>query len=93
VGELVEDGDPDLLLELGRVGERLDERPAEDPDPVGQRPRLVVAFRQRHALVESEQVGIVGMLVLDRELEVPDSLPELGRERPERPFDVLLEGQ
>src|SRR5213079_1675342 len=36
VGELVQDGDPDLLLELPLVGERLDEGLAEDADPVGQ---------------------------------------------------------
>jgi hypothetical protein len=30
VGDLVEHGDPDLLLELGRVGKRLDERQPED---------------------------------------------------------------
>src|SRR5690348_9704811 len=34
VGELVEDRDPDLLLELPRVGERLDEGPPEDRDLV-----------------------------------------------------------
>src|SRR6478672_9712538 len=34
VGELVEDGDPDLLLQLGRVGERLDQGPPEDRDLV-----------------------------------------------------------
>jgi len=93
VGQFVEDGDPDLLLELGRVGKRLDERAAEDPDPVRQRPRPVAALRQRDALVEAEQIGIVGVLVLDRELEVPDRLPELGRERCQGPLDVLLEGQ
>ncbi len=45
VGELVENGHPDLLLELGRVGKRLDERQPEDPDPVGQRARPVAAAR------------------------------------------------
>ena len=41
MGQLVEHGDPDLLLELGRIGERLDEREPEDADPVGERPRPV----------------------------------------------------
>src|SRR5579864_7073175 len=68
VRDLVEDRDPDLLLELGRVGKRLDEGQAEDPDPVGQRARPVAPLRQRHALVEPEEVGLVGMLVLDRDL-------------------------
>jgi hypothetical protein len=54
VGELVEDGDPDLLLELGGISERLDERQPEDPDPVRKRPRPVAALRQRYALVEAK---------------------------------------
>ena len=37
VAELVENGDPDLALELVRVGELLLERQPEDRDPVGQR--------------------------------------------------------
>src|SRR3954470_5746906 len=50
VRELVQDGDPDLLLELRGVGERLRERPAEDRDLV------------RHVLgrlPQPEQVGVV----------------------------------
>src|SRR5712691_13421197 len=43
VGELVEDGDPDLRLELGGVGKRVDERQPEDADPVGKRARPVAA--------------------------------------------------
>jgi len=35
VGQLVEDGDPDLRLQLSRVGKRLHERQPEDADPVG----------------------------------------------------------
>jgi hypothetical protein len=33
------------------------------------------------------------MLVLDRDLDVPDRVAELGRQRGERPLDVLLERQ
>src|SRR3954449_6069142 len=80
VRELVEDGDPDLLLELGGIGKRLDEREAEDADPVRERAGPVAALGQRHPLVEAEEVGIVRMLVLDRQLEVPDRLAQLGRQ-------------
>src|SRR5207244_13225575 len=91
MGELVENGDPDLLLEVGGVGERLHERHAEDADPVGEGARPVAALGERHALVEPEEVGLVGMLVLDRDLDVPNRLPELPRQGRQGTLDVLLE--
>src|SRR4051794_6080627 len=93
VRELVEDGNPYLLLELGGIGKRLDERQAEDANPVRQLARPVAALGQRHPLVEPEEVGIVGMLVLDRQLEVPDLCTQLRRQGRDRQPDMLLEGQ
>ena len=89
----MEDGDPDLGVELGRVGKRHDERPPEDPDPVGQAPRPVAALGEWDALVEPEEVGVVRVLLLDRDLDVPDRLPQLGRERAEDAGNPFLEGQ
>src|SRR5690349_20250880 len=77
VRQLVEDGDPDLLLELAGAGKRLGEREPEGADPVGKRPRPVAALGQRDPLVEAEEVGILRVLVLDRDLDVPYRLPQL----------------
>ena len=74
-------------------GKRLHEREPEDADPVGQGARPVAALGQGHALVEPEQVGIVRVLVLDRDLHVPDRLLQLRRQRGERPLDMRLESQ
>src|SRR5438270_10856270 len=56
VRELVQDGDPDLALQLLRVGERLLEWQPVDRD-LGRQVLLL--------LEQAEQVRIVGMLVLD----------------------------
>ena len=80
--ELVEDGDADLPLELVRVGERLDERPAEDRDLVG---HVLVA------LPEPEEVGVAGILFLDDDGDVLERPGDARRQRVERPADVLLE--
>src|SRR5579884_916958 len=82
VGELVEDGDADLRLELGRVGEGGDERAAEDRDLVRQ--ELV-------RLTEPEEVGIVRIHLLDDDGDVAEAARELRRQLVERPADVLLE--
>jgi hypothetical protein len=47
VGDLVQHRDPDLRLELGRVRKGLDERQAEDADPVRDGSGPVAALRQR----------------------------------------------
>src|SRR5438477_10272335 len=65
VGELVEDGDPDLLLELGRVREGLRERLSEDRDLVRHVPGR---------LPEPEQVWIVRVLVLHDDGDVLQGL-------------------
>src|SRR5437762_1172422 len=92
VGQLVQHGDTDLVLEQARiVAEFGDERAAEDADPVGHGAGPVAALGQRRALVETEEIGILAILLLDRDLDVRDRLRELGRERVERPGDVVLE--
>ena len=56
----------------------LDERPPEDADPVGNGARPVAAVRQRRALVEPEEIGILAGFLLDRDLDVRDGLGESG---------------
>src|SRR5437763_3253903 len=82
VGELVQHGDPDLVLELLRVRKRLHERLAEDRDLV------------RHVLrrlPEAEQIGIVRVLLFDDDDDVLECDGELRRQRVERSPDVPLE--
>src|SRR4051794_36489990 len=83
VRQLVENGDPDLLLELGRiVAELLDQRHAVDRDLVGH-----VLGR----LPEPEQVGVLGVLVLDDDRHVLEAPGDLRWEPVESAADVLLE--
>src|SRR2546421_12981852 len=82
VRELVQDGAPDLLLELGRVRERLRERLAEDRDLV------------RHVLgrlPEAEQLGVVRVLVLNDHGDVFHGLRKLRGQFIQRLPHVLLE--
>ena len=65
-----------------RVGKRLDERPAEDRDLVG---HVLVA------LPEPEEVRVAGILFLDDDRDVLERPGDAGRQRVERPPDVLLE--
>src|SRR4051794_19093630 len=82
VRELVENGDPDLLLELFRVGKRLGERLPEDRDLVGE---VLVRFP------EPEEVGVVRILVLDDHGDVLQGLREVRRQLIEGPPHVLFE--
>ena len=82
-----------VLHELGRVGKRLDQRHAEDADAVGKRAGPVASLRQRHALVQAEEVGIVRVLVLDGDIEVAHGRPQLRRERLDGPRNPILEPQ
>ena len=68
--QLVEDGDADLVLELGRVLERLDERQSVDRH-LGRQKRL--------RLEQPEEVGILRVLVLDDDGDVLKRGGELGR--------------
>src|SRR6185503_15200598 len=65
VGELVEDGDSDLLFQLVRVRKRPDERPPEDRDLV--REELV-------GLPEAVEIRVVRILLLDHDRHVLERL-------------------
>jgi len=83
VGELVEDGDADLLLELGRlVAELRLERAAVDGDP-GRQELLL--------LEEAEEIRLVRVLVLDDDGDVLQGGRDPRRQRVERVADVLIE--
>src|SRR5688572_1419662 len=95
VRDLVDDRDPDLLLEhLGFVAELLFERDSVDRDLVGQGSRIALApVHERHAEIEAVQVRVLWVLVLDDDLDVRHRRPKLGRQRLECAPDVVLEGQ
>src|SRR5665213_2715285 len=82
VGELVEDRDPDLLLEVAGVRKCLHERLSEDRDLV----RQVLG-----GLPEPKQVGVAGRLLLDDHGDVFERLRELRRQFVQRPPHMLLE--
>ena len=76
VGELVQDGDADLLLERRRVVAKVrDERTAVDRDPRRQVFRLVE---------QAVQVRLLRVLLLDDDCDVLEPARELGRQRVER---------
>ena len=58
----------------------------------GSAPGHVAALRQRDALVEAEQVGVVRVLVLDHDRDVVERRGKVGRQRVERCLDVVVEG-
>jgi hypothetical protein len=92
VGDLVDDGDRDLLdhvlLGLADVADRL----AVDHDPVRQRPAVLpAALGQRETLVEAEQVGLLVVAVLDQDDDVVHEPHQLGRHLVERIGDQRLE--
>src|SRR6476620_786974 len=92
VGELVQDGDPDFLPQLDGIGKRLLERQAVDRDRVGRHARHVAPLCERDAVVETKQIGIVRVLVLDDHRDVLESGGEMRRELVERRAHVILEG-
>ena len=81
--QLVQDGDPDLLLEPLRISELPDERPPKDRDLVRE-----VLVR----LPEAEEVRIVRILVLDDNGDVLECCREVRRELVQGGPDVVIEG-
>ena len=78
----------DVVLGLADVADRL----AVDHDPVRQLAAVLpAALGQREALVEPEQVRLVGVAVLDQDDDVVQQLHQLGRHLVERVGDELLE--
>src|SRR4051812_45007542 len=83
VRELVQDGDPDLVLELGRILEGLDQRHPVDRHLRGQ---------VRLLLEQSEEVRLLGVLLLDDDGDILQRGGEIRRQRVERAANVLVEG-
>ena len=67
-----EHGHPDLTLEITWGGKLVLEWKAVDRDRVGQRTGVVAALGQRDSLVEAEQIGILGVLVLDDDRDISE---------------------
>ena len=79
MGELVQHGDPDLVLELGRIRERLDERQPEEDEAVGQRAGTVGPPGKRYGLVAPDQIAVLRARVLVRAHVTSKRLSEPGR--------------
>ena len=83
VGELVEDGDPDLPLKGRRiVPELLQQRAPVDRHPRGEVRRL---------LEEPEEIRLLRVLLLDHHRDVFQAGGEVGRQRVQGVPNVLLE--
>lgn len=87
--DLMEDGDSNLALEVGGIREGLLERPAVDHDPVGERAGMVGS--RAEAVVPAEEVGLVGVLVLDHHCDILERGRDLLREAVQRRLDVGFE--
>ncbi len=85
----MDDGHVHLVGELVEVVARLAEREAVDRDDVG--PFLAGAFGVRHAVVEAEQVGLVGITIGDLHDDVVEHRLQLVGELVEGIGDELLE--
>src|SRR5262249_57113872 len=88
--DLVQDGDPDLALQLGRIGERRQERAPVDDDLPGQRARGR-AVRVRVSDEAAEDRGVVRALLLDDDRDVLEPLGDVVGERVERGANVVVE--
>src|SRR6476469_3652848 len=92
VGNLMNDRDRDLLDHVLLVVADVEDRLAIDGDPVRQHAAVVGrALRQRHAVVEPEQRGVLGVAVLDQDHDVLHGGHELARDEVEGVADQLLE--
>src|SRR3954452_23906915 len=58
VGELVDDGDRDLLHEVIQVLGQQAQRDPVEADPVRQRAAVVVALGERHPVVQTQDLGV-----------------------------------
>ena len=91
VPELVDHGDPDLLDEVVEVLRHEAQWDAVKADPVWQRPAVVLPLGQGDTFVQTQQVGLVRVLVLDDNDDVAEARGELGRQRIEGVLDNCVE--
>ena len=90
VGQLVDDGDEHLLLELVEIDDHLAQLQPVEGDPIRElEAAVVVAFGAGHALVETEES--LRMAVVDQDHDVVEQGRQLVGEGVERIADELLE--
>jgi hypothetical protein len=80
VGELVENGDTYLLSELLGIGKSLLERDSIDRDLVREQPALVTPLGERHPVIKAKEVGVLGILVLHDDCNVPQTRGDMRRQ-------------
>ena len=88
--ELGEHGDADLVAKFRLLGKISLQRQAIDRDPVRQVAGVGAALRQRHALEQAIQVGVVGVLRLDDDGNVPQAGGDLRIASPGEQARMLL---
>ena len=96
VGKLVDDRDPDLLLEVARVREVLLQRQPEQRDLVGQHRGVRLPLRPGHALIDAvEPIGVLELVasgdILDDDGNLTERDIERRRDRRECVVDDALE--
>ena len=96
MGEFMDHRDRDLFTQLGLISAPAGEWPAEDGDPIRERPRrpAAVAFGERHPFVESEEFRLpLRRLIVDQDHQIVHHVHELDRHGVERigdgPVEVL----
>ena len=91
MGDLVHDGDADLLDQLGLVAADVAQRQPVQRDDIGKdEPAVVLPLGQWNALVEPQQV-LIGVLVLGDDGDVLHQTTEFVGERIERIADEAFE--
>jgi hypothetical protein len=101
VRQLVDDGDPDLLGQVVRIGKVLLERQAKQRDPVRCGEPIGAVLGPRDTLVQAVEsvagfevvVGELGSrrLVVDDDRDLDEAFTERRRDARESPFDELVE--
>ena len=81
----------DLVAELVGIREGLLERDPIDRDRVRWHPGHVAALGERNAVVQAEEIGVLGVLGLDDDRHVGEGGGEVRRELVERCANVVVE--
>ncbi len=92
VGDLVDDGDRDLLHQLLAVAAHVAQGRPVDGDAVGEGTGVEVPFGQRDPLVQAEDVGLLLVAVRDQHHDVVEHRPQLVGHQVQTLPDQLLEG-